>query len=98
MGLKERLYSKIFFRTLFRDFGGRTAYTKDNKTFVPYFQYYIGEYQSDYNLYFLSESLPGIYYNEVFNIISQAINHFLTPARKAIRNKALRSTSLHKRE
>lgn len=71
MGLKERLYSKIFFRTLFRDFGGRTAYTKGNKTFVPYFQYYIGEYQSDYNLYFLSEPLPRIYYNEIFNKLTE---------------------------
>lgn len=71
MGFKQRLFSKMFFRTLFRDFGGRTAYTKGNKTFIPYFQYFIGDYQLNYNLYFSKEPLPRAYYNEIFNKLTE---------------------------
>jgi hypothetical protein len=49
------------------DFGNRSAYSKIPGTFIPYFQYRIGDYQSDYYLYFPKEPYTRRYQNEIFN-------------------------------
>lgn len=67
MSLRRKLFSSIFFRSVIRDFGGRTAYTRADKSFSPYFQYKIGPYQKDYHLYFPKEPFIRLYVNEIFN-------------------------------
>jgi len=67
MGLKKQLLSSIFFGSAIRDFGGRTVYTKANKSFTTYFQYKIGPYQKDYLLYFPKQPFTRLYVNEIFN-------------------------------
>lgn len=48
-------------------FGGRFPYSANSKELTPYFQYKIGAYQSDYNLYFAKQPSLQIYKNEIFN-------------------------------
>jgi len=48
-------------------FGNRTPYAAKTKTFVAYFQYKIGPYQSDYYLYFAKQPYLQVYKNEIFN-------------------------------
>jgi len=48
-------------------FGNRSAYSKDPGSFVAYFQYKIGPYQSDQYLYFPKEPYALRYKNEIFN-------------------------------
>jgi hypothetical protein len=48
-------------------FGNRSAYDKTPGSFVPYFQYKIGPYQTDQYLYFPKEPFAILYKNEVFN-------------------------------
>jgi hypothetical protein len=67
MGFRERLFSHIFFRSLLTAFGNRTPYAAKTKTFVAYFQYKIGPYQSDYYLYFAKQPYLKVYKNEIFN-------------------------------
>ena len=67
MGIKSKLFSKPIFRNIADTFGGRTAYTKEDKVFVPYIQYKIGNYQNDYFLYFDKEPHRRLYTNEIFN-------------------------------
>ena len=71
MDIKNKLYSNIILRSIFADFGGRTAYTKNNKNFLPYFQYKIGTYKEDYYLYFPKEPSARLYYNEIFSKLSE---------------------------
>lgn len=51
-------------------FGRRGDYTKPG-TFVPYFQYKIGAYQSDHLLYFQKKPNGILYYNEFFNKLNE---------------------------
>lgn len=67
MALRERLLSRIFFRSMLTAFGNRTPYAAKTKTFVAYFQYKIGPYQSDYYLYFAKQPYLQVYKNEIFN-------------------------------
>lgn len=71
MGLKQRLFSNMFFRNMLADFGERSAYSKTPGGFVPYFQYKIGNYQSDYYLYFPKEPYAIRYQNEIFNKLNE---------------------------
>lgn len=52
MNFRQKLFSNMFLRNMLASFGGRSAYTKDPGSFVRYFQYKIGPYQSDQYLYF----------------------------------------------
>lgn len=67
MSLRRKLFSSIFFRSVIADFGGRTAYTKRDRSFSPYFQYKVGPYQENYLLYFPREPFTRLYVNEIFN-------------------------------
>jgi len=71
VGLKNKLFSKPIFRNIADTFGGRSAYSREDKTFVPYFQYRIGDYQSDYFLYFDKEPHRRLYTNEIFNKLNE---------------------------
>lgn len=48
-------------------FGNRSPYSAKSRDFTAYFQYKIGAYQSDYNLYFAKQPSLQIYKNEIFN-------------------------------
>jgi hypothetical protein len=48
-------------------FGNRSPYLAKSKEFTPYFQFKIGAYQSDYNLYFAKQPSLQVYKNEIFN-------------------------------
>lgn len=52
---------------MFATFGSRSAYSKTPGSFVPYFQYKVGPYQSDQYLYFPKEPFAVLYKNEIFN-------------------------------
>ena len=67
MNLKQKLFSNMFLRNMLASFGNRSAYSKDPGSFVPYFQYKIGPYQSDQYLYFPKEPYALRYKNEIFN-------------------------------
>lgn len=67
MNLKQKLFSNMFLRNMLASFGSRSAYTKDPGSFVRYFQYKIGPYQSDRYLYFPQEPYALRYKNEIFN-------------------------------
>jgi len=67
MNLKQKLFSNMFLRNMLASFGNRSAYTKDPGSFVAYFQYKIGPYQSDQYLYFPKEPYALRYKNEIFN-------------------------------
>jgi len=67
MNLKQKLFSNMFLRNMLASFGSRSAYTKDPGSFVRYFQYKIGSYQSDQYLYFPKEPYALRYKNEIFN-------------------------------
>lgn len=71
MSLRKKLFSSIFFRSIITDFWGRTAYTKADKSFTPYFQYKVGSYQKDYVLYFPKEPFTRQYLNEIFNKVCE---------------------------
>jgi len=67
MSLKQKLFSNMILRNMLASFGNRSAYSKNPGSFVPYFQYKIGPYQSDQYLYFPKEPYPLRYKNEIFN-------------------------------
>ena len=67
MSLKQKLFSNIVLRSMFANFGNRSAYSKVPGAFEPYFQYKIGAYQSDQYLYFPKEPFAVLYKNEIFN-------------------------------
>lgn len=67
MSFKNWWRSKMFTRNMMADFGYRTAYSRKPGDFTPYFQYRIGEYQSDSYLYFPKEPYSIQYNNEIFN-------------------------------
>ncbi len=48
-------------------FGNRSPYAANSKDFAAYFQYRIGDYQSNYNLYFAEQPSVQVYKNEIFN-------------------------------
>jgi hypothetical protein len=52
MKLRDRLFNSFFFRNMLATFGNRTPYYVKTRVFPPYFQYKIGNYKSDYLLYF----------------------------------------------
>jgi len=67
MGLREKMFSRIFYRSILTDFGQRTPLTFKAKKFVPYFQYKIGPYEAGYVLLFRKEPTLGVYKHEIFN-------------------------------
>lgn len=68
MVLKQRLFSKMFFRNMKADLFGRSAYSKEPGSFTPFFQYKIAPNNPrDYHLYFPCEPYAQQYYNEIFN-------------------------------
>ncbi len=67
MSLKQKLFSNIVLRSIFANFGNRSAYSGAPGAFEPYFQYKIGAYQSDQYLYFPKEPFAVLYKNEIFN-------------------------------
>lgn len=58
-------------RNMAADIFGRSAYSRTPGNFVPYFQYKIGDYQSDHYLYFPKEPYRHRYYNEFFNKLNE---------------------------
>ncbi len=71
MGWKQNLFSNMFLRNMLADFGERSGYSKSPGNFIPYFQYKIGKYQSDYFLYFPTEPFALRYKNEIFNKLNE---------------------------
>ncbi len=71
MGLKKRLFTNIFWRNVAATFGGRSSYSQKSGGFVPYFQYKIGQYNTDWYLYFHKEPFPLRYKNEIFNKLGE---------------------------
>jgi hypothetical protein len=67
MGLREKMFSRIFCRSILTGFGQRTPLSFKAKKFVPYFQYKIGPYDAGYVLFFRKEPTVGMYKNEIFN-------------------------------
>jgi hypothetical protein len=67
MGLREKMFSRIFYRSILTDFGQRTPLSFKAKKFVPYFQYRIGPYEAGYVLLFRREPTLGVYKHEIFN-------------------------------
>jgi hypothetical protein len=59
-------------------FGNRSPYFANSKDFTPYFQYKIGAYQSDYNLYFAKQPSLQVYKNEIFNKMYEYSGYDLT--------------------
>lgn len=73
MNVKKRLFSNIFLRNMISDLFGRSGNYKTPGTFIPYFQYKIGHYQSDHFLYFQREPFGLRYYNEFFNKLNEYV-------------------------
>lgn len=73
MDVRDWLYNNIFFRNVISDLFGRSGNYKTPGTFIPYFQYKIGNYRSDHLLYFHSEPFGLRYYNEFFNKLNEYI-------------------------
>ncbi len=67
MSLKQKLFSNMFLRNMLASFGERSAYSEKRGQFTAYFLYKIGNYESDYYLYFPAEPFPLRYKNEIFN-------------------------------
>jgi hypothetical protein len=67
MGLREKMFSRIFYRSILTDFGQRAPLSFKAKKFVPYFQYKIGPYEAGYVLLFRKEPTLGVYKHEIFN-------------------------------
>ncbi len=67
MGLREKMFSRIFYRSILTGFGQRTPLSFKAKKFVPYFQYKIGPYDAGYVLSFRKEPTVAMYKNEIFN-------------------------------
>jgi hypothetical protein len=59
----------MFFRNMISDLFGRSG--KKSGLFIPYFQYKIGPYQSDYYLYFPKQPYVLLYKNEIFNKLNE---------------------------
>ncbi len=57
----------MILRNILASFGNRSAYSKYAGSFIPYFQYKIGDYHSDQYLYFPKEPFALRYKNEIFN-------------------------------
>lgn len=73
MNIRKRMLSNMFLRNMFSDLFGRSGNYKTPGTFIPYFQYKIGEYQSDHFLYFQRKPFGLRYYNEFFNKLNEYI-------------------------
>jgi hypothetical protein len=77
---------------MFTTFGNRSPYSANSKALTPYFQYKIGTYQSDYNLYFAKQPSLQIYKNEIFNKMYEYsgydLIHYLEFHYEAYDNKA----------
>jgi hypothetical protein len=71
MNWKQKLFSNMFFRNMLADFGERSGYSRLPGNFNPYFQYKIGQYQSDFFLYFPAEPFALRYKNEIFNKLNE---------------------------
>lgn len=73
-------------------FGNRSPYSANSKVFDGYFQYKIGPYQPDYNLYFAKQPSLQIYKNEIFNKMYEYsgydLIHYLEYHYEAYENKA----------
>ena len=67
MGLREKMFSRIFYRSILTDFGQRSPLSFKAKKFIPYFKYKIGPYEAGYVLLFRKEPTLGVYKHEIFN-------------------------------
>jgi len=67
----------MFFRMLFTVFGMRPV---DRKlaTLIPYFQYEIGPYSTDYRLHFRRQPSWGLYKNEIFSKLHEFTGYDIT--------------------
>jgi hypothetical protein len=92
MSIRSRLFNFIFFRSMLTSFGNRSPYSANSKVFDGYFQYKIGPYQPDYNLYFAKQPSLQIYKNEIFNKMYEYsgydLIHYLEFHYEAYDNKA----------
>ena len=74
MNIKKKIFSNMFLRNMISDLFGRSGNYKTPGTFIPYFQYKIGDYQTDdHDLYFKKEPFGLRYYNEFFNKLNEYI-------------------------
>lgn len=71
MNIKKRMLSNMFLRNMISDLFGRSGNYNAPGTFIPYFQYKIGDYQTDHFLYFQKEPFGLRYYNEFFNKLNE---------------------------
>jgi len=67
MSFRNKLQNSIFFRSAFTAAGQRSPYAAKTTDFTAYFQYKIGDFQKDYNLYFRKQPHLQVYKNEIFN-------------------------------
>lgn len=67
MSIRNKLFNSIFFRSFFTVTGERSPYAAKTKEFTAYFQYKVGNFQEDYNLYFPKQPYLQPYKNEIFN-------------------------------
>jgi hypothetical protein len=78
MNVKKRLFNNMFLRNMISDLFGRSAGDKEPGGFTPYFQYRIGQYKSDYYLYFPKEPYSIQYKNEIFNKLNEFYDSDIT--------------------
>ena len=71
MAWKHKIFSNMFLRNMLADLGERSAYSKVPGNFIPYFQYKIGEYETDMYLHFPAEPFALRYKNEIFNKLNE---------------------------
>ena len=74
----EKFFNKLFIRFLLSDFGFRSPYHQKKWEIIPYFQYKIGPYKSDYYLYFRRPPFLQRYKNEIFDKMSEYAGYDLT--------------------
>jgi hypothetical protein len=67
MGFREKIFSRIFYRSVLTDLGQRSHLSFKGRKFVPYFQYKIGPYEMGHVLFFRKEPTLAVYKNEIFN-------------------------------
>ncbi|HXB07916.1 MAG TPA: hypothetical protein VNW04_12380 [Puia sp.] len=67
----EKIFTRVFFRSLFSVFGYRSPYYLKLWEFTPYFQYRIGPYAAGHVLCFRRKPYLELYKNEIFNKMTE---------------------------
>src|SRR5258708_38968503 len=67
----EKIFTRVFFRTMLADFGFRNPYRLKQWEFTPYFQYRIGPYVAGPTLCFRRKPYLELYKNEIFNKMTE---------------------------